>query len=63
MDRSGRTFRNTLLAKLALCKVDICEIILYSDRLERTDLRALAASDAGSLAGLAGSGSLVLVHA
>ena len=61
MDCSCRTFCHTFLAELALCVVDVGKIVLDCDSLERTYLGALAATDAGSFAGLAGSGSLVLV--
>ena len=61
MDCTGRTFRHTLLAKPALGVIDIGKIVLHSDCIKRTDLRTLAATDAGSLTCLTGSGSLVLV--
>ena len=58
-----RTFRHALLAELALREVDICKIVLHGDGIERTNLRTLAATDAGCLAGLARNRTLVLVHA
>ena len=63
MDGACRTLGNTLLAKLALGVVDVGNIVLHCDSLERTYLRTLAAADAGSLAGLARSRTLVLVYA
>ena len=63
MDGTGRTLGHTFLTKLALCIVDVSEVVLNCDSLERTNLSTLAATDAGSLAGLACSCSLVLVHA
>ena len=63
MDGSGRTLGYAFLAKLALCKVNVSEIVLHCDSLERADLGTFAATDAGSLAGLACCSSLVLVHA
>ena len=62
MDGSGRTLGYAFLAKLALCKVNVSEIVLHCDSLERADLGTFAAPDAGSLAGLAGHSALVLVH-
>ena len=61
MDRTCRTLGNALLAKLTFCIVDVSEVVLDCDRLERTNLRTLAAAYAGSLAGLACSCTLVLV--
>ena len=61
MDSSGRTLGHALLAELALSEVDVCDIVLHGDCLERTYLRALSASYAGSLAGLAGYSALILV--
>ena len=63
MDSSGRAFSNAFLAELALCVVDVRDIVLNSDRLERTNLGTLAATDAGSLAGLTCHSTLVLVYA
>ena len=63
MDGTGRTLSNTFLTKLALCIVDVSEVVLNCNRIERTYLRTLATADACSLAGLACSSALVLVHA
>ena len=63
MDGTCRTLGNTFLAKLALCKVDVCKIVLYCDGLERTHLGTFATTDAGSLAGLACHSTLILVDA
>ena len=63
MDCTCRTLGNAFLTKLALCIVDVSEVVLNCDCLERTNLCTLAAAYAGSLAGLARSGTLVLVHA
>jgi hypothetical protein len=63
VDCTCRTLCHTFLAKLALCKVDVSEIVLHSDGLERTDLGTLTAANAGSFAGLASHSTLVLVHA
>ena len=56
-----RAFSHTLLAKLALCEVDVSDIVLNCDRLERTYLGTLSATDAGCLSCLAGHSALVLV--
>ena len=63
MDCTCRALSHTLLAELAFSEVDVREIVLHRDGLERTYLGALSAAYAGSLAGLAGSSTLVLVHA
>ena len=63
MDGTGRTLGHTFLTKLALCIVDVSKVVLHCDSLERTSLCTLAAADTGSLAGLASSSALVLVHA
>ncbi len=63
MDSSGRALGHTLLAELALCEIDVCDIVLHGDRLERTCLRALSAADTCGLAGLARYSALVPVHA
>ena len=63
MDRTCRTLGYTLLAETALRIVNVSEVVLHCDSLERTYLGTLAATDAGSLAGLAGSRTFVLVHA
>ena len=63
MDGSGRAFSNALLAELALSVVDVGNVVLNSDSLERTNLSTLAATDAGSLASLTCHSTLILVHA
>lgn len=63
MDGSCRTLGHTLAAELAFIKIYISQIVLDGNGSERADLLALAAADAGSGAGLAGHGSLVLAHA
>ena len=63
MDGTCRAFRHTLLAELALGEINVSHIVLYSDSIESTHLCTLAASYAGSLAGLARYGTLVLVYA
>ena len=63
MDSSCRAFSDALLAELALGVVDVGNIVLDSDSLERTNLGALAATDAGCLASLACNSALVLVDA
>ena len=61
MDSSCRALSHTFLAEPALSEVDVCDVVLDCDGLERT--YSLAAADTCSLAGLAGSCALVLVHA
>ena len=63
VDSACRALSHTFLAELTLCEVDVCEIVLDSDCLERTNLCTLAAADTCSLACLARSGTRVLVHA
>ena len=63
MDGSCRTLGHTLAAELAFIEIYISQIVLDGNGSERADLLALAAADAGSGAGLAGHGSLVLAHA
>ena len=63
MDGSCRAFSHTLLAKLALCEIDVRNVVLDCDRLEWAYLGTLAAAYAGSLAGLACHRSLVFVDA
>lgn len=63
LDGSGRALEEALAAGLALFIVYVCDIVLHGDGVELADLGALATSDAGGLAGLAGHGALVLVYA
>ena len=63
MDSACRALSHTFLAELALCEVDVGNVVLHCDSLERTNLRTLAASDTCSLACLASNRTLVLVHA
>ena len=62
MNSAGRALEVALAASLALCIIDIAKVILYGDGAELADLHALAASDAGRLAGLSGDSALVFVH-
>ena len=59
MDGSFRASFLTLSAQLALFRVDIGQIVVESDGLERTGLQSLAATDTGSLANLCGHSTLV----
>ena len=63
MNGSGRTFEYALAAELALGEVYIGHIVLHGDGIVGTNLGAFSATYAGSLAGLAGHGPLVLVDA
>ena len=63
MDSACRALSHTFLAELALGEVYVGEIVLHCDSFKWTCLRTLSAAYAGSLAGLAGSSTLVLVHA
>ena len=63
MDGSRRAFSHTFLTEFALVKVNVGKIILYGDRSKRTNLCALATTDAGCLACLACHCSFVLVNA
>ena len=63
MDRTRRTYSYALATQTALLVVDVRHIVLYSDGTKRALLLALATTDAGSLASLHGSRSLVLVDA
>ena len=56
-----RTYLLALTAQTALPEIDVGKVVLDGDGTERTLLLTLAATDAGSLAGLHGSSSLVLV--
>ena len=58
-----RAFVDALAAQTALLKVDVCQVVLKGDSLERTGLDALAATYAGYVASLLGYGTLVLVDA
>ena len=60
---SGRTFEYALAAELALGEVYIGHIVLHGDGIVGTNLGAFSATYAGSLAGLSGHGTLVLVDA
>ena len=63
VDSAGRAFSNALLAKLTLSVVNVGNVVLDSDGLERTNLCTLAATDAGSLASLTCNSTFVLVYA
>ena len=63
MDSACRALSHTFLAELALGEVYVGEIVLHCDSFKWTCLRTLSAAYAGSLAGLAGSSTLVLVDA
>ena len=63
MDGTGRTNGHALAAKLALRIVNVCHIVLNHNGIVRAVLGTEAATYAGSLAGLAGNGSLVPVDA
>ena len=63
MDCPGRTNHHALAAELALRIIDVCHIAFHGDGVMRTSLGAQSASDAGSLASLAGNRAFVLVHA
>ena len=63
MDGSFRASFLTLSAQLALFRVDIGQIVVESDGLERTGLHALTATDTGSLANFVSHNALVAIHA
>ena len=63
MDGSFRASFFTLSAQLALFRVDIGQIVVESDGLERTGLHALTATDTGSLANFVSHSALVAVYA
>ena len=61
VDGLRRTNGHTLTAQAALVKVDVRNVVLDGNGTKRALLLALATTDAGSLARLHGSRSLVLV--
>ena len=61
MDSTSRALKHTFAAKLALCKIDVCEIVLHGNRAVRAGLRTFAATDAGCLTCLASNSALVLI--
>ena len=58
-----RALVHALAAKTALLKVNVCQVVLKGDSLERAGLDALTATYAGGVASLLGNGTLVLVNA
>ena len=58
-----RALVHALAAQTALLKVNVCQVVLKGDGLERAGLYALAATYAGNVTGLLGNGALVLVDA
>ena len=61
MNCSGRTFANAFATHLALVEIDVCEIVLNRNGLERTSLSTFSTAYAGCLAGFLGHCALVLV--
>ena len=57
-----RALVHALAAQAALLKVYVCQVVLKGDSLERAGLYALAATNAGCIAGFLGNGTLVLVY-
>src|SRR6056297_1903773 len=57
----GRTFLDTLPAKLTFNRVDISQVVLHGDGIEWTNLHTLAATYAGYLTYLARQGPFVLI--
>ena len=58
-----RALVHALAAQAALLKVNVCQVVLKGDSLERAGLDALTATYAGGVASLLGNGTLVLVNA
>ena len=58
-----RALVHALAAQTALLKVNVCQVVLKGDSLERAGLDALAATYAGGVASLLGNGTLILVDA
>ena len=63
MDRTRRTYSDTLATQTALGVVDVRHIVLYGDGAKRTLLLTLATTDAGGLTSLHGYRTLVFVDA
>ena len=58
-----RAFIHALAAQTALLKVNVCQIVLKGNGLERAGLDTLAATYAGYITSLLGNGTLILVYA
>ena len=63
MDRTRRTYSDTLATQTALGVVDVRHIVLYGDGTKRTLLLTLATTDAGGFTSLHSYRTLVFVDA
>lgn len=63
MDCACRALVHALATQLTLVEIDISEVVVECNGLERTGFGALAATDAGSRTVFASDGTLVATHA
>ena len=63
MDRVCRAYAHALPAKFTLAEVDVSQVVVQGNCLERTFFDAFSTTDAGNRTSFAGDVSLVFVHA